>query len=169
MRSIAVWVSVFSLVVACDSSGSPYGVPQADQAASPEGAVLSAVRHAISERGLGEFGERIVVVVPNGTVAASLAGLSFSVAAQSAETCQQTGEIVEHKSVAMVLSKCDFPSDVIELHPDVEERSDGTFVVRITEVAKGFPGVSRIFYELNAKWTGRAWDVAINPNKGTEI
>ncbi len=131
--------------------------------------MLSAIQHAISERGLGEFGESIVVVVPNGTVAASLAELSFSVAAKSVETCQLTDEVVEHEDGLVALSKCDFPSGVIELHPDVEERSDGTFIVRITEVAKGFPGVSRIFYELNAKWTGRTWDVAINPNQGAEI
>lgn len=168
MRLTATWTIVF-LLAACDPSGSPYGVPENDQGASPEGAVLSAVRHAISERGLGEFGERIVVVVPNGTVVASLAEPSFSVAAQSAETCQPTGEVLEHEDVAMKLSKCDFPGDVIELHPDVEERSDGTFIVRITEVTKGLPGVSRIFYELNAKWTGRVWEVAINPNEGAEI
>ena len=169
MRITAIWVSVFSLTAACDPSGSPYGVAGNDQQALPEGAVLSAVRHAISERGLGEFGERIVVVVPDGTVDASLAGFPFSVAAQSAEICQPTGEIVEHQGVPMTLSKCDFPGDMIELHPDVEERSDGIFIVRITEVTKGLPGVSRIFYELNAKWTGRVWEVAINPSVGAEI
>lgn len=162
-----------------DTAAIPDNVEQvAGSQPSPEGAVVAAIRHVVSERRLGEDGDVVTVVPEASTMLAALHRHGISAEIQTSETCELTGEPIEIDGDVLAPSECTIPDGLVELHVRIHAEKRGIYVVEFVEVkrrafvyapAPGHKTTSKA-YRVMAEWLPEeGWATVIDYGVGTDL